>query len=1046
VTAAPRQHTEGSTAAVPQQRADQGRRNSSVVPIRPDGADQNGRATYPGRPVPTTARQRITAVTDPADQQHGLWVDGVRMADLPIVRARMPVRDGAGKRRTWQYLLSSVTDDTAYLVSGKDLTSGDYADRVGINVPEDRAIRDAAVTVIRGMAEQAEQREATAGWVDGVLTIPPIDALPQGYLETSGTEANARAAWAEIAAIGCQPGGENLALNLGAAYAAPYPAALSKVRPVSFALVGVGQPRRGKSTNVNAAAGWYGAPLLLNPPISESAIAITDSLAGLGVLPFFRDENHAAKWTPEQWKQHWMCNLNGGGRRRSSADGSGIIRTTRGWWGIQWWSGNLDPRFGATDGVQARVIVLNDPHTPGKVESKRITALLGEAYGWPFRWQLADHATPDEMRELAGRAYADLTAAAAADGGAPEGSADTVAESLSLAVAGAELAGEMFGVAGLRAAAVRAALRVLRTLTDTMADQATAFGDQLLRDVMDDVQRNPGAWPAREDYEAMRRERASDLGGRISRGEVHGFRHVEHGRDVVSMLRGVFVEMTTGRDYALGEALSELKARQLLVADRGSGNQHQVKINGVADRFYTFRVGGVVTEAGNNVTGGDVVTDSTPAELGSNDGNDGNDVIRADTYVGGAGSVAVEPPPTLPIPEPGTGPCVTCRQPGEYCGFGEVTDNKQPCVLCGIPTAIRSACGAARTGVCRGPEQPAAPEVPPAVPAAPAPAQRRGASPAAGSRAGRQAERLAADIAALDEGRPVRVLSALETTHAPLRRHEGRMHQPYWRPELPGITGVAHVVTGWHWSREYAGEVAVLDRSGAWVAAASSATVAHGPLVHTGPLDEFEGRPGMYKIPVYPWHEADTLPHPLGHVTGDEVWVPAPTVVRLAELVEQNRWPDVAILDSYTADGVRLNDWTTYVNKLRAHAIRTHGRDSDQYAEIKMAFGQALSLLLGSEDPGRGRVWKCKAQRPDWSHTIQAQASAILHRWADRCRIVAPDLGPVMVRNVDELVIPAAALEIVTTVTAPGAAKPLALDPEGIKLGTFKVKATEVAE
>ena len=226
-------------------------------------------------------------------------------------------------------------------------------------------------------------------------------------------------------------------------------------------------------------------------------------------------------------------------------------------------------------------------------------------------------------------------------------------------------------------------------------------------------------------------------------------------------------------------------------------------------------------------------------------------------------------------------------------------------------------------------------------------------------------------------------------------------------------------------------------------AVASSATVAHGPLTHTGPLDEFEGLPGYYLIPVYPWREGDSLPNPLGHATGDEVWVPAPTVTRLAELVDAGRWPDVAILDSYTGPGARLTDWTRYVNALRAHAIRTYGRDSDQYAEVKIAFGQAMSLMLGSDDPGRGRSWKCKAQRPDWTHTIQAQASAMLHRWADRCRQVAPEHAPVMLRNVDELVVPTPALDIVTTMTAPGAAGPLAIDPEGIKLGTFKVKATE---
>jgi len=290
---------------------------------------------------------------------------------------------------------------------------------------------------------------------------------------------------------------------------------------------------------------------------------------------------------------------------------------------------------------------------------------------------------------------------------------------------------------------------------------------------------------------------------------------------------------------------------------------------------------------------------------------------------------------------------------------------------------------------------------------------------------------------------PLRLLAALEGPYAPLRIIPGssRKSAPYWRPELPGMTFGAHVVSGFSWHRSYVGPVAVLDRSGAWVSAASSANVAHGALEHTGACP-FEGRPGYYEIGAYPWYEEAELPSPLGRPRGETVWVPAPTVTLLKELVDQSRWPDVDVLDSYTGDPCRINDWTTYVNRLRQHAISTYGRDSDQYDDVKVAFGQVMSLMLGSVEDGVRRVWKSRAARPDWTHTIQSQASATLWRWADDLRQIG--VPPVALRAVDELVIPLTIpLETLTATPRTGGRTPLKIDPSGVALGTFKVKGME---
>lgn len=220
--------------------------------------------------------------------------------------------------------------------------------------------------------------------------------------------------------------------------------------------------------------------------------------------------------------------------------------------------------------------------------------------------------------------------------------------------------------------------------------------------------------------------------------------------------------------------------------------------------------------------------------------------------------------------------------------------------------------------------------------------------------------------------------------------------------------------------------------------------VAHGGLEHTGECEFDAQRAGYWKVDVHPWTESDVLPHPLaGHGKATELWVPTPTAALLRDLAEEGRWADLTVLDSYTAAGVRLSDWTGYVNALRKEAITTYGRDSDQYGTVKTAFGQALSLMLGTPTSGNAREWRAAAQRPDWTHAIQAQASATLWRWADDCRKLAPELAPVALRNVDELVIPADAVEVVTSTPRPGGRAPLQIDPDGVALGSFKAKTRE---
>jgi hypothetical protein len=294
----------------------------------------------------------------------------------------------------------------------------------------------------------------------------------------------------------------------------------------------------------------------------------------------------------------------------------------------------------------------------------------------------------------------------------------------------------------------------------------------------------------------------------------------------------------------------------------------------------------------------------------------------------------------------------------------------------------------------------------------------------------------------LASGEDLRLLTALEKQFPPLRTIGGRPRAPFWRPSTPGVLNALQHTPGWAWQREYTGPVIVLDRSGAWIAAASSADVAWGALECTGPMEEYDKGAGFYEVGNYPWHE--TLPHPLGRYrAGQETaWVTGPRVGLLADLAAEGRWPDATIRNSYTGLKVRLTRWATYVNGLRTAAIQQHGRDSEEYDRIKIAFSQAITLMLGTHDPGRGRVWKCGCQRPDWGYTIQDQAAVTVWRWADRCYKASGEY-PVALRNVDELLIPADTYEQVTTVRVPGAATPLQIDDTGCKLGTFKIKYRE---
>ena len=318
----------------------------------------------------------------------------------------------------------------------------------------------------------------------------------------------------------------------------------------------------------------------------------------------------------------------------------------------------------------------------------------------------------------------------------------------------------------------------------------------------------------------------------------------------------------------------------------------------------------------------------------------------------------------------------------------------------------------------------------------------------------------------------LRFLEDLHDTYAPKKRIEGRMRAPWWQPPAPEITDRVQTA-GWSWRLPPvpgAGVLAVLDRTAAYLSAAASIDVTHGCLVHTPEETTYQGLPGFYKVLWHPWTETG-IEHPLGGWSWQdtdvhEMWVCHPRAQLLQRLADQGRYPDGFILDSYTcgrddagkARSVRLDKWAGHVQTTRKMIIEKYGRyDTSQsdgqtieYKAVKTNFSQAIALMTGRWEPGKGRTFNptVRVRRPDWGMSIGELSATTLWGWCDDIRQVVedagrPELAPVGMRNVDELLVPYEALELITTTPRSGGRKPLRIDPEGIELGTFKVKVMQ---
>jgi len=972
----------------------------------------------------------------------------VLRASLPYVHARVVRRDGTRRRVDTEYLMSAELDGPRVLVGEDDLGEGRWARKIGANLSSDRDIIAASGTAIRDIAYRwAPEREAVARLdthtASGHLDIPVPECLPAGYLTMppNVTVEQARRTLQELAAILAER--PKMALVLGASVGAPF---VGPLRRQSHWVDLYGDSQKGKTTTQAVAAAVWGDPTIGAGIVSgwdATSIGLGRLLGQLGIIPAFLDERKVAPYPRDKWGEVIYATCQGSSRLKAEANTAQGTHKAPPWFGVLFSTGNhrlMDGiSAGGFAGIPARVIELAAPFTADQTDAERIAELLRGCYGYLGEAVMKANTLP-MVREYIGLAEEMV--------GVPEcgGIPGQLAKHLHMAVAGTMMADKILDTgSALTAAAVWAACDYL----EVNGHEPVHDADRMVEALAESLSAHRSAWPTLAEYVELERPRPEQnaagytepretlLAQRGYDRQPEGVRS-DDGRWLY-VYPSTWTRMVeeTGTDSSV--ACAELYRRGHLhvpTATRKAGEwRSRARILDARPQVYQVSTVAIDGPASDAEPPSDPGPDPEPIPAGP------PDTGRAEPV---GAELSEEDQLTAEVLE-----SERARTERAAHDSAEVAHEQASCDL--VSPEPEATPSRSRSDPRPEPEPFPQPEPEPEPEPFPEPEPEPASEPEperakvpayeARSRKATPGSSLAYARTALAEGRSPRILAALEGEYAPLRR---RQREPYWRPPLPGMTFAADVITSWEWERPYSGEVAVLDRSGAYVAAASSVLVAHGKLEQTGPC-EFDNRPGYYRVQVHPWHEADALPHPMGEWGSKqpEVWVPAPAVALLRDLADAGRWPDVTVLDSYTGDGVRLSRWAGFVNTLRTEAIAEHGRDSDQYAAVKTGFGMALSLMLGYQGDAMRREWKCNVRRPDWAHSIYAQSAATLWRWADDCRTVAPGLGPVALRNVDELVIPQAALEIVTITKRSGGRAPLGIDPAGIKLGTFKVKGAE---
>lgn len=277
----------------------------------------------------------------------------------------------------------------------------------------------------------------------------------------------------------------------------------------------------------------------------------------------------------------------------------------------------------------------------------------------------------------------------------------------------------------------------------------------------------------------------------------------------------------------------------------------------------------------------------------------------------------------------------------------------------------------------------------------------------------------------------------LEGEGAPVR---GRAKIPPLRRLRPVPPMVKEVhVPAWNWSRPgtWTGTpTVVLDKNAAYVAAASSVLVAHGPLTNTGRTDFDPKLVGYWCVdfagtdeygPRDRWTGGQDLMSPLG--TGRNrlrCWLAHPTAKLLTDLAEEGRFSPLRIVDSWTSDEtVRLTKWSDRVRDHRLELMDGGDERAEELDEFKLDYSRVVQMLLS----GEGFAYR----RPDWYHAILAQFAAT--SWRDLHGTVLAGHGPIAAGDRDAATFLVDDYDALTMLEA----GPMKFDNTGRKLGTWKV-------
>jgi hypothetical protein len=196
------------------------------------------------------------------------------------------------------------------------------------------------------------------------------------------------------------------------------------------------------------------------------------------------------------------------------------------------------------------------------------------------------------------------------------------------------------------------------------------------------------------------------------------------------------------------------------------------------------------------------------------------------------------------------------------------------------------------------------------------------------------------------------------------------------------------------------GQLLRIDRNGSFPSACSSVRVAPNVLVHTGPLEAYDGsRAGIFLIERVQWRD-DKVPHPLGRIVehGDGPdWITTPHMAMLVKLAMAGRIAMPKILDSWTGRG-NGSLFEHFYKEARAERAKLAGDPEQQeaYAAYKTRVSTALRLLWPKK--ARSPFW-----RPDWRLSVVAEA-AVRHwlRADEAVRLGAGEIELVRFSNVDE--------------------------------------------